>query len=120
MKTFLMATVLLMAGTAAFEAPASTTKTTATAFLGLTWTFDSTRGAQTPGVTLKLLSTNKRNALAAAAGVTYNFDGAWGCDLGVGYNFNDATVTGSWDICRAAPQIGVGATKKPQTVADID
>lgn len=116
MKTLRLATALAMMCTSVSAGELlTTTKTELTAFLGLTWTFGSSHGAQTPGVTLKVLSTNKRDAFAAAAGVTYNFDGSWGCDLGAGYNFTDITLTGGWDICKAAPQIGLGATTKPET-----
>lgn len=67
-------------------------------------------------MTLKLLSTNKRDAPAAAAGVTYNFDGTFGCDLGLGYNASDATLTFGYDFCKRGVQIGLGGTKKPDTV----
>ena len=91
-------------------------------FLGLSWTFGGAGigGASgiggTPGLTLKLLSTNKRDAAAAAVGVTYNFDGTFGCDLGLGYNTSDASMTLGYDFCKRGVQFGVGGTKKPDTV----
>ncbi|MFN3844687.1 MAG: hypothetical protein ACK4RZ_02560 [Paracoccaceae bacterium] len=96
----------------------TTTKNDASLFLGLAWTFGGNGNAGgTPGVTLKLLSTNKRNAEALAAGVTYNFDGSFGCDLGVAHNGTDATVTLGYDICKRGVQMGLGGTKKPKVVA---
>ncbi len=46
----------------------------------------------TAGITLKILSTNERNAGALAAGVTYNFNGTFGCDIGLAWNDNDANA----------------------------
>jgi hypothetical protein len=95
----------------------TTVKNNASLFLGFGWTFGGSNiGAGTPGLTLKLLSTNKRNAPAATAGVTFNFDGTFGCDLGLGYNTSDATLTFGYDICKRGVQFGLGATKKPKTV----
>jgi len=84
-------------------------------FLGLTWTFGGLGGGGsglggTPGISLKVLSTNERNAGALSAGVTYNFDGSFGCDIGVGLNGADATVTLGFDFCKRGIQLGVGAT----------
>jgi hypothetical protein len=49
-------------------------------------------------------------------GVTYNFDGTFGCDLGLGYNMSGATLTASYDFCKQGPQLSLGGTKKPDTV----
>jgi hypothetical protein len=114
---------VLASATASFAGDATiqtTVKNDPSLFLGFGWTFGgSDIGAGTPGLTLKLLSTNKRNAPAAAAGVTYNFDGTFGCDLGLGYNTSDATLTFGYDICKRGVQFGLGATKKPKTVTTI-
>ena len=113
---------VVASATASFggQLPPTTTTTTnndPSLFLGLTWTFGGSGiGGGTPGVTLKLLSTNKRDAAAASAGVTYNFDGTFGCDLGVGYNTSDASMTFGYDFCKRGIQFGVGGTKKPDTV----
>lgn len=116
MKAILAAAVI-MAGSAAYAGERMPTQTVvddeASAFLGLTWTFGA--GGSGAGIGLKVLSTNKRDSGAVAAGVTYNFDGSIGCDLGAAYNFDDATVTATYDICKRAPQIGIGGTKKPDT-----
>lgn len=92
-------------------------------FLGLTWTFGGSSAASsaasassaggTAGITLKILSTNERNAGALAAGVTYNFNGTFGCDIGVAWNDNDATLTLGYDLCQSGVQMGLGATKQP-------
>jgi len=95
----------------------TTVENNASLFLGFGWTFGGSNiAAGTPGVSVKLLSTNERNAPAAAAGVTYNFDGTFGCDLGLGYNMSDATLTFGYDICQRGVQFGLGATTKPKTV----
>ncbi|MEX1662725.1 hypothetical protein AB4874_13865 [Thioclava sp. 15-R06ZXC-3] len=115
---------VLASATASFAgelAPPTTTTTSVkndpSLFLGLSWTFGGTGiGGGTPGVSLKLLSTNKRDAPAASAGVTYNLDGTFGCDLGIGYNTSDASMTFGYDFCKRGVQFGVGGTKKPDTV----
>lgn len=94
----------------------STTKTEVSAFLGLTWTFGSAHALRTPGISLKVLPTNKRDAAALAAGMTYNFDTASGCDIGLANNFPDTPMTGILDICKRAPQIGMGGTKRPEII----
>lgn len=106
-------------GGAVVGAPTTTTsvKNEASLFLGFAWTFggnDNRDGS--PGVSLKVLSTNERNAPALAAGVTYNFDGSLGCDIGVGYNTTDVTLTFGYDFCRRGAQVGLGGTRKPSTV----
>ncbi len=122
MKSTLLALPLIVAASLAQAGTPTTTTTTTktdpTLFLGLSWTFgpgvSSTGG--TPGVTLKLLSTNKRNAAAFAAGVTYNFDGSIGCDLGLGYNSSgSASLTLGYDICKHSAQFGLGASGMPKT-----
>lgn len=82
-------------------------------FLGLTWTFAGSGSAGgTAGVSLKVLSTNERDAPALAAGVTYNFNGSFGCDVGLAYN-SSVTLTLGYDFCQRGLQMGLGGTKKP-------
>lgn len=123
MKSTLAALPLILAASMALAGASpvtttTTTKTDPTLFLGLSWTFSpgvSSTGGMA-GVTLKLLSTNKRNSGAVAAGVTYNFDGSFGCDLGLGYNSaGSATLTLGYDICKHAPQFGLGASGRAKT-----
>jgi hypothetical protein len=115
MKSILLAMPLFFAAGLAFAGilpvttttTTTTTKTDPTLFLGLSWTF---------GVTLKVLSTNQRNAGAFAAGVTYNFDNTFGCDVGVAYNGSGIeTLSLGYDLCKRAPQISVGFSGKPKT-----
>lgn len=102
------------------QKPTSSIKNNASLFLGFSFTLGGAgSGAGTPGLTLKVLSTNKRNAVAASAGVTYNFDGTLGCDIGLGYNSSDATLTLGYDICKRGVQFGLGATTKPKTVTTM-
>lgn len=122
MKSTLLALPMVLVAGIAFAgvapAPTTTTKTDPTLFLGLSWTFGKggSGASATPGITLKALSTNKRKSGALAAGVTYNFDGSFGCDLGVGFNSSgSATVTAGWDLCKGAPQFSLGASGKPKT-----
>lgn len=89
----------------------------ASAFLGLTFTFGPNGGQ--PGATLKFLSSNEPNKVAAAAGVTYNFDGTFGCDVGLGYVNNDVAGTVGYDFCLGGVQVGLGGlTNKPTLVIE--
>lgn len=126
MKSRLFALPLFFAAGLAFAGvpPVTTTTTTTTTstnptlFLGLSWTFGqgATSAGGSSGVTLKILSTNRRNAGAFAAGVTYNFDSTIGCDLGVAYNGSGIeSLSLGYDLCKRAPQISVGASGKPKT-----
>lgn len=103
------------AGVAPPPSATYTLKTDPTVFLGLAWTFGNGGAESSPGVTLKVLSTNRRDAGAVAAGLTYNFDGTFGCDIGAAYNSKGGAVTLTWDFCRRGPQIGLGGvTSKPK------
>ncbi len=89
-------------------------------FVGLSWTFGA-GGAGQAGISAKVLSSNKPDSLVATAGVTLNFDGSFGCDIGAGLNDDDATLTLSYDICQKAPQVGLGvATNDPETRVSED
>jgi hypothetical protein len=120
MKSVILAVPLLFVASSAFagkDLVITTTETNPALFLGLSWTFApgaSSEGGSS-GVTLKILSTNERNAGALTAGVTYNFDSTIGCDLGVAYNGSaSAGLTLSYDLCKRAPQISVGVSSKPE------
>jgi hypothetical protein len=96
--------------------PATTQDDEAALFLGLTFTLGGAESnAGKPGISLKIFSTNKRDAAAAVAGVTYNFDGSFGCDLGLGYNMSDISLTTSYDFCASGVQFGLGGTNKPDS-----
>ncbi|WP_010139603.1 hypothetical protein [Oceanicola sp. S124] len=60
------------------------------------------------GLTTKILSSNRPNETVAAAGVSYFFDGSWGLDLGVGYTFDEAAITLSYDFINQSPQFSAG------------
>lgn len=79
-------------------------------FVGLTWTFgNKAPGTNAAGLSVKLLSTTEDEEPAATAGITYHFDGTWGCDVGLGYNFDSPlTTTLTYDFCKRGPQIGLG------------
>lgn len=119
MKSLWLAMPLILSASLAFAGtalPTTTTKSNATLFLGLSWTFGSSSGSGTSGVTLKALSTNKPSTGALAAGVTYNFDQTFGCDIGVAYNGSGhETLTMGYDLCKRAPQISVGASGRAKT-----
>ena len=120
MKSVILAVPLLFVASFAFagkDIVITTTETNPALFLGLSWTFaqGASSGGGSSGVTLKILSTNERNAGAFTAGVTYNFDSTIGCDLGVAYNGSaSAGLTLSYDLCKRAPQISVGVSSKPE------
>lgn len=86
-------------------------------FVGLTWTFgNGGNSAGTAGLTLKILSTNEEDKVAGMAGVTWNFDGSFGCDLGLAYNFGGAVLGGSYDICQQGFQLTLGGTNDPDEI----
>ena len=125
MKSIILAVPFLFVASFAFagkDLVITTTETNPALFLGLSWTFApgaSSEGGSS-GVTLKILSTNERNAGAFTAGVTYNFDSTIGCDLGVAYNGSaSAGLTLSYDLCKRAPQISVGVSSKPETTTTL-
>lgn len=97
------------AGTAAPPTPFASTDDDPALFLGLTWTLgDNGSGDNTGGVSLKILSTNEADKGALAAGVTYNFDRTFGCDVGLAYNLDDVTGTVGYDFCKRGMQLGLG------------
>lgn len=111
MKRFATAAALVLVGSIAHAGeplpPAPSEDSDPTLFLGLSWTFGS--GGGKPGATAKIISSDEIDKGALAAGVTYNFDGTWGCDLGVAYNEgNKATATLTYDFCQQGAQVGIG------------
>jgi hypothetical protein len=93
-----------------------------TLFLGLAWTFGSGGGGSaggTAGITLKALTTNERNAPALGAGVTYNFNGSFGCDISLAWNDDDVTLTAGYDLCQKGLQMGIGGTTRPDVTTVI-
>jgi hypothetical protein len=121
-KKFIPLVFVLASATSAFAGSPPPQTTTSiendpSLFFGLSWTLSGQNvGGGTPGVTLKVLSTNERDAPAAVAGVTYNFDRTFGCDLGLGYNTSDATLTVGYDFCKSGMQFSLGATQNPDTI----
>lgn len=75
-------------------------------FVGLAWTFGNDGG--TAGVTVKYLSTNHPDKIALGGGLTYNFNGTFGCDVGAGYSTDGFSGVLSYDFCQAGPQISLG------------
>jgi hypothetical protein len=72
--------------------------------LGVTYNFDGS-----VGVSLKVLSTNKEDRGAVAAGVTFfPRTNKFGIDVGAGYVFRNAAVTLGWDFLNSNPQIALG------------
>jgi hypothetical protein len=73
-------------------------------FLGVTYNFGGS-----VGVSLKLLSTNKEDRGALAAGVSYYpTTSKFGIDAGAGYLFKNGAVTLGWDFLNSNPQVGIG------------
>ena len=76
------------------------------AMVGVGYTF----GDAGPALTLKALSSDKKDEVVASAGVSFYplSQNKFGVDLGVGYHFDDAAVILSWDLLQKAPQISAG------------
>ena len=92
-----------------------------TFFLGLVWAFGGPEsgsvGSNGLGIGLKYLSTNEPDTLAAGVGVTYYFDGTFGCDIGGAVNHGRGSFSFGYDICRRAPQIGLGGIQEADMVS---
>jgi hypothetical protein len=103
MKNLLASTALLLVMTC------SAALAEGALMLGLSVNFG---GGKDPsyGATAKLLSSNHRDEVVGAAGVSYFFDqgGYLGLDAGVGYTFDDAAAVLSYDFLNKRPQISVG------------
>lgn len=77
-------------------------------FFGLVYAFGAGGG---PGVSLKVLSTNKEDHAVVGAGATfYPFSQAnrFGLDVEVGYLAKDFAATVGWDFLQHGVQIGAG------------
>jgi hypothetical protein len=74
--------------------------------VGVGWAF----GGAGPAITVKALSSDKRNQAVAAAGVSYYplSENKWGLDAGVGYNSDNAAAIISWDFLQGAAQLSGG------------
>ena len=94
-------------------------------FAGLVMEFGG--GGSNAGLSIKGLSTNEPGKFGFAGGMTYYFDGTFGCDIGGAYNFGSeaptetngggfgGTATFGYDICKGAPQVGIGGSQRPET-----
>lgn len=78
-------------------------------FIGMAYTFGANGG---PGISLKLLSTNRENRAAVGAGLTYYLfanDNKVGLDVILGYILPaNAAATVGWDFLLHGLQIGIG------------
>ncbi len=103
MKSLLTTTALVsaMIGSAAFAE--------GTLMLGLSVNFGGGKDAAY-GVTAKLLSSNVRDSIVGAAGVTYFMDngGYFGADAGLGYTFDHSALVLSYDFLNNRPQVSAG------------
>ena len=98
MKRKAISATLLCAVTAAHAGPA--------VMVGISHNF----GGGT-GLTVKVLSTDRKNKPAAAVGISY-FPGQtsgsqWGADVGLGYTFNHGALTLGYDWLNDQAQIGL-------------
>ncbi len=76
-------------------------------FLGISYAF----GGGGPGVSLKVLSSDKEDKAVVGAGATYyplSSNNQFGLDVGVGYNFNNAGVMVGYDFLQSGIQASVG------------
>ncbi len=73
-------------------------------FVGLS--YDLSGGV---GVSIKVLSTNREDRPAVAAGVSYfPMRKKFGVDVGGAYLFRSSAATLSWDFINHVPQLGLG------------
>ena len=74
------------------------------------------------GLTLKLLSTDRRDKVAAAVGVSY-FPWAttrsWGFDTSVGYTFRHGALTVGYDWLNGQVQLGLGAANTKSKASPV-
>ncbi len=80
-------------------------------FIGMAYTFGAKGG---PGISFKVLSTNKEDSVAVGGGLTYYplaNDNKVGLDVSVGYILpTHAAATVGWDFLLHGLQIGIGYT----------
>jgi len=108
MKTALLAAGLALAATIGITTDAAHADDS-TLYAGFAWTVHGG-----PGLTVKYLSTNNPNDIGLAAGVTYNFDGKLGCDVGASAADSSSALVFSYDLCRRSAQISAGALTNPR------
>jgi len=62
------------------------------------------------GLSINALSSDKENKTVATAGLSFfpSASDPIGLTLGVGQNFENMSVSASWDVIRSVPQIGIG------------
>ena len=84
----------------------SLAKADAGIFFGISYAF----GGGGPGISLKVLSSDKEDKAVAGAGVSYYPLAAkpFGVDVGVGYNFNNAGVMVGYDFLQNGVQVSAG------------
>lgn len=101
------------------EPPPSSDMYDPTFFVGFTWTFGNGFGSASPsnnlGFGIKYLSTNEPDTLAGAIGLTYYFDGSFGCDIGGALNHGHGSLALTYDFCRNQPQLSLGAIQGPDS-----
>ena len=99
-KRTLIASLMLLGSTAVQADPAL--------FFGVSYVFGQSESG--PGLSLKVMSTDKEDHFAVGAGVSYypTMKGnKFGVDAGVGYNFDNMAVTVGWDFMHS-PQVAIG------------
>jgi hypothetical protein len=76
------------------------------AMVGIGYTF----GDAGPALTLKALSSDKKDEAVGALGFSYYplSQNKFGVDVGIGYQFDKSAVILSWDLLQKAPQISAG------------
>lgn len=124
MKKIILAASFAVAAGAAHAGdgppPASTEVYDPTFFIGFTWAIGNGGGSgetsSNLGFGIKYLSTNEPDTLAGAVGLTYYFDGTFGCDIGAAFNQGQGSLALTYDFCRNQPQLSIGAIEEPDTV----
>lgn len=115
---------LLMAATPAAaaerEEPTQDRSSRPSVMLGVAFNFGGGAANSNVGITLKLLSSDRRNRAVGAVGVTFfpwGDDVAFGLDAGIGYNFRNGAAVVSYDFLNASPQFSAGwaHTRSPTT-----
>lgn len=82
-----------------------------TIFVGIAYNFGGGSARGDLGITLKVLSSDRRNRAVAAAGVTFfpwGDDIAFGLDAGIGYAGRNVAAIVGYDFLNASPQISAG------------
>jgi hypothetical protein len=109
------AMALIIAGTAV---PAQS-GSSPTFMLGVSFSFGGQASPQ-PGVTLNVLSSNRRDRFVGAAGVTWypmSQGNQIGLGAGLGYTFNHGAVVMGYDFLNQQPQVSVGYARTKRRTA---